>query len=182
VCRNINIDSIHFLFIKKRKFQKLFKYEIENHFSIINTIIMNSELVRKEWMEKIETSILNNEWDYFLQLLQNILNRLYSFVKKRPDIINAINAQIPSKLIKQMIYNQAVSVADFKYYFELIMIWIKKLGAPVDDNEVDISIKELKEMKVETFSSVIPLLLLTINDLIDNVQIRREYIIANRKN
>jgi hypothetical protein len=120
----------------------------------------------------IEYRLEGGDWVYFIEILNDILNIIYGMVPTREDIHMKIDAEIPISLIKQMIENEAIQVQDFRNYFTCILMWIRKFGAPSEDKDIDVIVKKVNTMTIESFSSAIPPIIVSIYEQIDIVNDR----------
>jgi hypothetical protein len=121
----------------------------------------------------ISASVEKKNWDHIVLLIEEVLQRLYSFVPHRVDIHHRIHDEVSPELIGQMLKNDAMDPANFFRYFAAIHEWVKKFGAVEDDKDVDASMRELYSIPEGTpFSKAIPQVLTRIHGLLDVVDKR----------
>lgn len=128
----------------------------------------------KAFQDNIQLQLHNENWDYFISLIEELKQRLYSLVPNRRDLHAKLDDNIPVALISQMIKNKAIRVSDFRGYFTVLVDWLKDVCDPDEEKQALELITELHNMEIISFDTAIPPIIMKINQLIDRVDKKRQ--------
>jgi hypothetical protein len=127
---------------------------------------------QKAWCDIMRKNIEEKNWDMFKNCLLETTNRLKNMVPNRKDLQRKIDEEIPVDFILQMITNDAALPKDFIQFFSSILKWLKNLGPPDLDQQVDEISQNIYEIHPSTYFNNIPDVLLQINQHIDIIEER----------
>ena len=128
--------------------------------------------LEKAWIDAITEKLKNDDWDIFINLLQEILTRLKNFVPNRKDLHERMDASLPCDLIKQMIDHKAIEEEDFRKYFSILLNWVKEFGAPEDDTTVNLTLAKIDNISIKSYAETCPPVLLEINKHVNTIENR----------
>jgi hypothetical protein len=99
---------------------------------------------------KENTNPTNPDYDWIVSLYKEIKMMLMRFLKKDSAVYNEIDKSFDVELFDQMIRADVFSPESMYKLIETTYYWIKKLGAPFRDGEVDESKERIVKSPLNT--------------------------------
>ena len=138
---------------------------IKNAEDIISTLTSNAEMIqdesilniaKKAFWDIFTEEIEQNDYSRLFIILDEIKNRLKSFIPNRHDIHIELDKNIDISLYKQMIENNAFESSDFINLLEFLISQLKQYIAPIHDNDINEWVHKLYENIEDNYSKTLP--------------------------
>lgn len=128
----------------------------------------------RAFVDAVRVRLENNDWDYFLLLLSEMKQNLYSLVPNRVDLHHKLNDAVPEDLIAQMIKHNAIKPNDFRGYFSAVVTWLEPLCDEEEGKRARTLLSKLGKMEILNYAEVIPPVILEINEIVRCLQEARQ--------
>ena len=109
-----------------------------------------------------------NDIKWFIELCEEIKQRLNSLTPNRKDLQNQLNTSFDTQLIKQMMENQAFEHNDIIHVTNCVFERLMMLCAPVQDKQIQQLKNEIENE--QNFGAGIAKLILETNKIIDEIE------------
>jgi len=127
--------------------------ENNNHKKIADQIEKNMKQAFYDLIDQ-NTNSENPDFDWIVNLYVEIKEKLMHYLKKDSDTYKSVDESFDVEIFSQMIRNDVFSQESMIKLVDNTFYWIKYLGAPYRDNDIDSSKKKVLESPLNKIISV----------------------------
>jgi len=127
--------------------------ENNNHKKIAEQIEKNMKQAFYDLIDQ-NTNSENPDFDWIVNLYVEIKEKLMHYLKKDSDTYKSVDESFDVEIFSQMIRNDVFSQESMIKLVDNTFYWIKYLGAPYRDNDIDNSKKKVLESPLNKIISV----------------------------
>jgi hypothetical protein len=127
--------------------------ENNNHKKITEQIEKNMKQAFYDLIDQ-NTNSENPDFDWIVNLYVEIKEKLMHYLKKDSDTYKSVDESFDVEIFSQMIRNDVFSQESMIKLVDNTFYWIKYLGAPYRDNDIDGSKKKVLESPLNKIISV----------------------------
>lgn len=124
-----------------------------NHKKIAEQIEKNMKQAFYDLIDQ-NTNSENPDFDWIVNLYVEIKEKLMHYLKKDSDTYKSVDESFDVEIFSQMIRNDVFSQESMIKLVDNTFYWIKYLGAPYRDNDIDNSKKKVLESPLNKIISV----------------------------
>tara|TARA_B100000925_G_C21955157_1_gene450837 strand:+ start:424 stop:873 length:450 start_codon:yes stop_codon:yes gene_type:complete len=124
----------------------------------------------KAFKNALKEDLNNENFDWVCKLHREIVIRLCSIIPKRSDLHDEIAEKMDPIVFRQMLDNKCYKGEDFCAMVDYVYSWLLRLCAPVRDEEIQKTLKELySDMTNKTFGDLVPCFVVGVHRHLDNI-------------
>ena len=132
----------------KQQIQKVAGEKGTTHFENFTPIIFEESAVQqiqqevtqtyqKAYWDMIKEQLENQDYELLLKLLEEVRNKLVSYVPNRSDLRQQLEDRLDVQFLRQMINHQALEKEEIYCYLQYLTQQVRSMQAPADNAETD---------------------------------------------